>query len=586
MFTIEIPIDIFCDSYYISTCGHKQQAKYMEVMSLKLNHSISLPHLTSEVVKGARKTKLCAYSVALEGWRRGLTLKWYTADSDKFNDMVTFGVNPPGRLFSLSSKERTHYFFRTRGDKVSSEAVEVGSDKDDTKVILSKAGVPTPAGKKFLGDDTDEEIINYSSTIEFPLVLKPTNGSLGNGVITNIKNQAELRKALVYVRQELDYPEVILERFCPGEEYRVYVIEDKVIAAYNRLPASVVGDGKRTIEELSEKKNRRRKKNPRLFSCLIKIDQETIDYLQKNGYTLQSVPKKGEKVLLQEKTNVSAGGDPIDVTDELSDEIKQIAINAIKAVPGLHHGGVDVIVDQEKTTNNAVVIELNPTAQIGGILYPVKGKARDIPAAIIDYYFPETIGIETDKKKIYFDLNAVLEPLQNRTALEVEVAPALLGKIYAKKYFVSGDVQDFKYHQWVKKEAVKKNLHGHVRNLMNGDVEIVVAGTSETDVNHFKHVVTQWKKGADITLVKEVIRQRPVRIGFEITEAIDETNVKSVEFELRKLEVQVRKMEKEKRQYENSNIKIQASRSWRYTSYVRSLGKFLGVGSKYRAKQV
>ena len=108
---------------------------------------ISLPQLTNDIVRNARKTRLDAFAVALEGWRRGLKLKWYTKDSDHFKDMIIFGVNPPGRLFSLSSDKKTHYFFRTRGDLVTNEAVEIGSEKDDTKIYLEKAGVPGPKGK-------------------------------------------------------------------------------------------------------------------------------------------------------------------------------------------------------------------------------------------------------------------------------------------------------------------------------------------------------------------------------------------------------------------------------------------------------
>src|SRR5699024_5612422 len=153
---------------------------------MKEESGISLPQLPNEIVRDARKTRLCAYSVALEGWRRGLKLKWYTKDSEHFQDMIVFGVNPPGRLYSLSSKERTHYFFRTRGDKVTNEGVEIGSEKDDTKVLLEKAGVPVPKGKGFEEDAEDEDILAYGQTLGFPLVLKPTDGSLGLGGVTQI----------------------------------------------------------------------------------------------------------------------------------------------------------------------------------------------------------------------------------------------------------------------------------------------------------------------------------------------------------------------------------------------------------------
>src|SRR5699024_11627469 len=118
--------------------------------------------------------------------------------------------------------------------------------------------------------------------------------------------------------------------------------------------------------------------------------------------------------LLREKTNVPSGGDPLDVTDEITDEIKQIAIDSVKAIPGLYHAGVDVIInDNPNLKEAAYVLEIHATAQIGGILYPLRGIARNIPAAIIDYYFPETKGIDNSESKIYFDMSTILATIQN-----------------------------------------------------------------------------------------------------------------------------------------------------------------------------
>src|SRR5690625_1662956 len=344
---------------------------------------------------------------------------------------------------------------RTRGDKVTSEAVELASDKGVTKEILAQKNVPVPKGKGFSADTSDKEIIEFSRTLGYPLVCKPTDASLGAGVVTNIKNDEEFVRALEYVRHELDYDDVIVEQHVTGPEYRLYVIDNKVVAAYNRIPANITGDGIHTIEELIDLKNYERRQNARLNSCLIHTDNEIIDFINRKGYDLTSIPKAGEYILLREKTNVSIGGDPIDVTDDIDDEIKQIAINAIKAIPGLHHAGVDIIVDDEEgKERSAVVLEINATAQIGGILFPLRGKARNIPAAIIDYYFPETKSIDTTNSKIYFDMSTVLEPMENRSALEVEVAPAPLGKLYAKKFSVKGNVTSESYHRWLKRQAL------------------------------------------------------------------------------------------------------------------------------------
>ncbi|MEC5425930.1 acylphosphatase [Virgibacillus sp. C22-A2] len=539
---------------------------------MKDHQSISLPQLPGEVVKNARKTRLDAFAVALEGWRRGLKLKWYTRDSEHFQDMVIFGVNPPGRLFSLSSEERTHYFFRTRGDKVTNEAVEIGSEKDDTKVWLSKAGVPVPLGMGFGEEATDEEVINYSKTLDFPLVLKPTNASLGNGVVTNIKSEKEFIKAINYVRHELEYSEVVVEQHVDGKEYRVYVIEDQVIAAYNRVPANIIGDGSHTIEELIELKNNERKKNARLNSCLIEMDKEILEFIQSTGYTLDSIPNKGEQIYLRQKTNVSSGGDPIDVTDSLPEEYKTIAINAIKAVPGLYHGGVDIIVNENRDLSApAVVIELNPTAQIGGILYPLKGKARNIPGAIIDYYFPETKGMDTSDSQIYFDLVNILEPLENRSAIEVEVRPAPMGELFAKKFVVTGMVQRQRYHRWLKKHALDRNLNGYIKNMVFDEIEIIVAGTNKSDINEFKKLIDQYPQSSKVVNIKEENWKEPVTVGFEITEGYNTSSIKSVEYALRKMEKDLKHLTKQRNRIEKDNQHILESTSWKFTMPIRKV---------------
>src|SRR5699024_7382744 len=498
---------------------------------------VSLPQLPNEIVKNARKTRLDAFAVALEGWRRGLKLKWYTKDSEHFDNMIIFGVNPPGRLFSLSSEERTHYFFRTRGDKVTSEAVELVDDKGVTKDILAKHQVPVPKGKGFPEDATDEEIIAFSKTIDFPIVFKPTNASLGAGVVTNINSNEEFLDALKYVRHDLGYGEVIVEQHVYGPEYRLYVVDDKVVAAYNRIPANITGDGVHTIEKLIDMKNRERRRNARLNSCLIHIDVEILEFIEKKGYDLTSIPPKGEYIPLREKTNVSSGGDPIDVTDEISDDIKQIAVDALKAFPGLTHAGVDIIINENKNLKDpAYVLEINATAQIGGILYPLRGKARNIPGAIIDYYFPETQGIDTTNSKIYFDMSVVLEPMENRSALEVEVQDAPLGEIHARKFTVTGNVQKESYHRWLKKQAFDRDLHGYVKNKVYDEIEIVVAGTNRENVDNCRDILNQYPRGSNIKRVRMEYYSKPVSIGFDIIETSVGKGLRSVRHNLRKAE--------------------------------------------------
>src|SRR5699024_9709724 len=109
------------------------------------------------------------------------------------------------------------------------------------------------------------------------------------------------------------------------------------------------------------------------------------------GYSLYSVLNQNEQLYLNDLSNVSLGGEPVDYTEYLTQSQRDIAINATKAIPGLAQCGVDMMIRDD--TEEGLIIELNSSPGIGSHLFPVKGKARDIPKFIIDHYFPGTKNI-------------------------------------------------------------------------------------------------------------------------------------------------------------------------------------------------
>src|SRR5699024_11667308 len=123
--------------------------------------------LTKQMLTGVKGFNLDAYLIALEGWRRGLTLKWYYDASD-VTDLKMIGFNPLAKTFSLASEEATHYFYRSRGDKVANEAVDIVTHKGVAKKYLQEANVPTPDGKRYREDVTDADIITYVASMDFP----------------------------------------------------------------------------------------------------------------------------------------------------------------------------------------------------------------------------------------------------------------------------------------------------------------------------------------------------------------------------------------------------------------------------------
>src|SRR5690625_3349828 len=244
--------------------------------------------------------------------------------------MKTWYVDHPGQLFSLESPENKHYFFRTRGDQVTNKAVEEAMDKIVTKEKLNAADVPTPKSIEFQKDTAIEEIIKNAEAIGYPVVVKPIDGSFGRGVYTNIQDEKELREIITLIIEEAKENDFMLESHVTGKDYRLYIVNDEVVGAILRTPPHVIGDGINSIEALIAIKNNDSFLNPRLMDCLIHINNELVEFIGKNNFTLDAIPAEGELIYLSDKANVSIGGDPVGVLDELNLEVKKIAVEAVK----------------------------------------------------------------------------------------------------------------------------------------------------------------------------------------------------------------------------------------------------------------
>src|SRR5699024_9073152 len=412
------------------------------------NNERFLPHLSNSIPKHARNYMLSTYSIVLEAWRRGLdiTIRIIREKSGK--------IEP---YYSISDGKKTHRFSVTRGDFVSRESINSAKNKQSAKKYLVENNVPTPEGKDFAKDAADDDIIQYAEELGYPVVIKPLKGTGGTGVIGNIQNKEELAEALTYVRVTLKSPHIIIEKYFKGHDYRLYVLGDEVIAALKRLRAHVIGDGRHTIKQLINRKNNERKKLPALSKRPIKIDQETRTLLQRQDYSLNTIVPEGEVVYLKSKNNVSSGGDSVDVTDQVSETIKQIAIDATKSFPSLPQAGVDIMVDEENDTG--VVIELNSRAHITQHLFPIKGQARDVPSRIIDYYFPETKNYNRkEANKLFLDYDFIFNASLSRKSREIRLPKISKRPIVLRRFILSNfrytepfavRIRRIAYNHWV-----------------------------------------------------------------------------------------------------------------------------------------
>ncbi|MEK3906138.1 ATP-binding protein [Oceanobacillus sp. FSL W7-1309] len=464
-----------------------------------------LPHLENSIPELAMGGGLSMYTIALEGWRRGLILKLRHLYYKK-EEKVRIG-------YSLSYKGRTHHFNASRGDKVSKEAINICNDKNKTRDYLTKAKVPTPTGKGFVAGSENDEIIQFADSIGYPLVLKPTKGLQGKGVIVNIKDKRELEEALVHVREKLNFKDVIIEEFVQGEDCRIYVIEDKVIGAVSRVPANVVGDGKNTIRQLIDYKNKIRNNNPNHYRRSIAIDDELVSYIKSEGFTLDSIPSKGKRVFLKKTSNISSGGEPIDITDDLSPEIIDTAINAAKSIPGLVQCAVDMLVNRE--TSEAAVIEVNSKPLIGLHLFPEEGEARDIPKSIIDYYFPETKN-STKSFPFYFDYESSSKLLRSGATKEITVKKVPQYSPISIKLIVSGNIENIDLQNMIRKKALSVQLNGYTEIIDNKKISIVIVGKEEVVNNFKKWLENNSPNEAIVESITEQGLSQPIKMGFYI----------------------------------------------------------------------
>lgn len=505
-----------------------------------------LPHLNSEIMYEARGFELDAYIIGLEGWRRGLTLKWHVKNDEYFDKMRTWYVDQPGKLFSLSNEKHNHYFFRTRGDLVTNEAVDLAMDKNTTAIALEKKGIPHPKSTLIDISEDIKTILEKAIEVGYPVVVKPVNGSFGRGVITNISTPEMLSDVLANYSEKYPYKELLIESYIDAKDFRLYVVGDEVVAAIERIKPHVIGDGKHTVLELVSKKNELRKQNPRLVSCLININSEMKYMLSTQGKELRDIPNSGETVWLGEVHNVSKGGDSKDVLDDLPKNIKDLAISALQSIEGLHHGAVDVLVSD---SGEAYVLELNPTAQIGSLVFPMYGMPRDVPSKIIDYYFPETKTMPY-RSKLFFDFYDLLEPLNNRVATQTVVSTPPLGQVYGRQYTVDGDVLNIDYHRGLRKHAFENKLSGYVSVREDNKIDVVVVGSDLEIVENFDQAIYSDPERSTVTGIEVKNFDEPVKVGFEVKAdrklqllTLQETsdNIKAIDKDIKYLEKKINK---------------------------------------------
>jgi len=268
----------------------------------------------------------------------------------------------------------------TISDANSLIAYWISNDKWITRQFLQRKKISHAKGV-LLKKDYQADMLD---SVRLPAVVKPANTDHGIAVSVNLKTRHDLISAIKNAFKFSD--KVIVEEFFPGQEYRFLVIDFRVRAIACREPANVTGDGKHTIQELINQKNEKRGNDYRHPLLKIIIDDEVIRSLNALSLNTETILKYGEKVYLRRNSNLSTGGDSIDVTDDIPDFYIEVAIQAARSA-GLKIAGIDIIIkdpDAAPTPENYIVVELNAPAMLSMHNYPYIGKNRHVEKYVLD----------------------------------------------------------------------------------------------------------------------------------------------------------------------------------------------------------
>ncbi len=269
-------------------------------------------------------------------------------------------------------------------------AVELACDKEGTKIMLKDAGVPVPQGTTIqFFEELESAIADVGG---YPIVIKPLDGNHGRGITIDINSWAEAEEAYELAHKESKTRSIIVERFYKGSDHRLLVINGKLVAVAERVPAHVMGDDRHTIEELIDITNEDPKRGEGHDNVLTKItvDKTALGVLERQGYRLETILDRGEVAYLRATANLSTGGIAIDRTDDIHPENLWIAERVAKII-GLDIMGIDVVtpdISKPLREVDGVIVEVNAAPGFRMHVAPSQGLSRNVAAPVMDMLFP------------------------------------------------------------------------------------------------------------------------------------------------------------------------------------------------------
>ena len=366
-----------------------------------------LPHIKDKSLADFALDKALAYHDY--DWTAHYALKGYE-EMELSTQMLLFDAIQKGIHFEILDEQdqflklwhKDHVEYVKNGNMTSKDNYVVPlamANKTVTKKILADAGFPVPAGDEFTS--LEQGLAYYPLIKGKQIVVKPksTNFGLGISIFQEPTSLDNYQKAL-----EIAFAEdtaVLVEEFIPGTEYRFFILDGRCEAVLLRVAANVVGDGKHTIRELVAQKNANPLRGRDHRSPLEIIELGDIEQLMltQQGYAPDDILPEGKKVNLRRNSNISTGGDSIDVTETMDSSYQELAA-AMATSMGAWACGVDLIIPDKtqpasKEKPHCTCIELNFNPSMYMHTYCAEGPGQAITPKILDKLFPEVATSQT-----------------------------------------------------------------------------------------------------------------------------------------------------------------------------------------------
>ena len=268
---------------------------------------------------------------------------------------------------------------------------ELTTYKDRANAFLADLGLPVPRGEIVFEMD---EAQSAAARLGFPVVTKPVAGHKGQGVTTGISSERDLKMGfeLAVAASESADDGVIVERQIAGTDHRLLTVGGRFVAALQRVPAYVAGDGRHTVEELIALENARpeRADTPRSPMGKIAIDDNLVQFVRDQGRSLRDIPASGEELILRRVANISQGGVSVNVTDVIHPLNAKLAEDVARFLD-VHVLGIDLIAEditRPWTESACAIIEINAGPGVFMHLVPAQGESIDVPSIVLRGHFP------------------------------------------------------------------------------------------------------------------------------------------------------------------------------------------------------